>query len=120
MRKLFSVVIIFGLVGCVSVEAPDNLVSDTVEVGKEAYHSIKNMISDDEASSDGIDFSYKHTISDGELVEQSSAACIKGAVEQARKTLNVYNIEVKQTVINSTVEQGQPILECSVMVTAQQ
>ena len=118
MKKLFSIVMMFGLAGCVSVEAPDNLVSDTVEVGKEAYHSIKNMIDDDEDSSDDRAYSYRYAIPVGELLEESNTICIKGAVEQARKTLNIYNLDVKKTVINSMDDQGQPILECSVVVAA--
>lgn len=102
--------------GCVSIEAPANLVSDTVEVGKSAYKSIKGRISKDSPDGESYVFTYEHIVPDGEIISDSNDKCINGAIEQARKELNIYNVNVNKTTSNTSVVDDKNILECSVFV----
>lgn len=117
MKKvLFLVAVLLVITGCVKIEAPDHLVADTVEVGKDAYNSIKRKLSKNDPADENSIFSYKYIIQDGDLIGESTSKCISGAVETARKALNVYNIEVEKTVTNSVIEEGKLALECSVVI----
>ena len=115
-KPILVITIFMGVSGCVSIEAPENLVSDTVEVTKDAYNSIWESIADDDSPNNRQIFSHKYVVADNESVGESTANCINSAVETARKTLNVYNIEIGETTTNQVIEDGKSLLECSVII----
>ncbi len=119
MKFIFIFIALLSVSGCVSIEAPENLVSDTVEAGKNAYISIKNKMSQDEKSDKNHIFSYKHIIPSGELISDSNSNCLNGAIEQARKTLNIYMLEVEKTTSKSIIDEDKHVLECSIYVAKQ-
>lgn len=119
MKNIYLIVAILGVSGCVSIEAPENLVSDTVEAGKNAYVSIKSKMSKDNQGGEIHVFSYEHIVQEGEVLSDSNSKCIDGAIEQARKTLNVYNVEVVKTTSKTSEVEDQQVLECSIFVSKQ-
>lgn len=115
MRNIFVVLAVFSFSGCVSIEAPDHLVSDTIQAGKDAYYSVKENFSD-KPTVEKKNFSYKYVVPNGESIGDSSGKCIDSAVESARKALNVYSVNVEDTTINSVVEGEYSVIRCRIVV----
>ncbi|MGR6778106.1 Putative uncharacterized protein [Moritella viscosa] len=107
---------VFSLSGCINIKAPDNLVSDSVDVSKDIYNSVKDKFSKDD-SNDEIDvFSYSYEIPDKEPLVQSSSKCMNAAIEEAKKSLNKYEINIKSTKSNLVTVGNKSILKCSVSI----
>lgn len=98
--------------GCVTVKAPENLISDSVRAGRELYHSVKNEASDNETNL----FSFSYHVPENESYAESSSKCIDRATEKAKKTLNKYQIDIKKTESKVVVENGKKIFNCSVSI----
>jgi hypothetical protein len=112
---LLSSTILF-LSGCVNIKAPDNLVSDTVDASKNIYNSVKGKLSKDEPkSSEGV-FSYSYEIPNKEPITLSTAKCMDFAIEEAKKTLNKYNVSIKTTESHLETIGKKSILQCSVSI----
>ncbi|KGJ91759.1 hypothetical protein [Colwellia psychrerythraea] len=105
---------LFITTGCVTVKAPENLVSDSVRAGKNLYHSVKDEMSESKDESNRFKFSYQ--VPENESHAISSSKCIDAAVEKAKKALNKYSVEVKQTESNVAIENGRTTLNCSVSI----
>ena len=116
MKKYFVVLVLFFLSGCVSIEAPENLVSDTVEASKDAYKAIKETITKDDSEKENRIFSYKYVSSVDESYSQSTANCIDGAIDIARKALDIYKVDIAKTLTTKVVEEGKSVFECSIVV----
>ncbi|MCP4326048.1 MAG: hypothetical protein GY787_30275 [Alteromonadales bacterium] len=109
---VFSITI--ALTGCVNIKAPDNLVSDTVSVSKDIYHSIKDNISEEDTSENV--FSASHILLEDESFSVANEKCIDAAIEKAKQSLNKYSLEIKNTFSNVENIDGEYILKCSVSV----
>ena len=117
---LLSSTILF-LSGCVNIKAPDNLVSDTVDASKNIYNSVKDKISKDKISKDEPKsgesiFSYSYEIPEEESITLSTAKCMDLAIEEAKKTLNKYNVSIKATESHLGTIGEKSILQCSVSI----
>ena len=112
---LLSSTILF-LSGCVNIKAPDNLVSDTVDASKNIYNSVKDKISKDEPKSGESIFSYSYEIPEEESITLSTAKCMDLAIEEAKKTLNKYNVSIKATESHLGTIGEKSILQCSVSI----
>ncbi len=115
MRKVFAIAILLNVSACVTIEAPEHLVADTVEAGKSAYHSVKESMSEDD-SAEGRTFSHRYMLPDNELTSTSHFQCINSALETAKKTMNIYNVQITKTATSLIVEDGKSFLECNVVV----
>ncbi|MBV1928906.1 MAG: hypothetical protein KUG81_05280 [Gammaproteobacteria bacterium] len=116
MKKYFIFLVLFSLSGCVSIEAPEHLVSDTVEASKDAYNAIKKKISTGDSEIDNLTFSHKHIPAGDESHAESTINCINGATDIARKELDVYKVDVVKTTTNKIVEKGRSTFECNIVV----
>lgn len=116
LRKISFITAAFCLNACISVETPDHLVADTVEVGKDVYYSIKEKVSGKE-SHETKTFIHEYYIPKDELVEQSNAKCIELVIDSARKSLNIYNLEIQKSTTQPKELDGQLLIECSILVT---
>ncbi len=114
--KFSFIIISFAIVltGCVNIKAPDNLVSDTVTVSKDIYHSIKGNISDEDAPENV--FSASHALLKNESFSVANEKCMELAIENAKKSLNKYSLEVKDTHSNVENIDGEYVLKCSVSI----
>jgi hypothetical protein len=110
--KFIWVGCIFLSTGCVNIKAPDNLLSDTVSATKDIYHSVKSKVSKD---NDNL-FSISYEIPENEALSISNGKCLDAAIEKAKKALNKYNVDVKETESKVTVVGGKSILNCSVSI----
>lgn len=103
---------VFITTGCVTIKAPENLISDSVKAGKDIYHSVKGEVS--ETKNNTFEFSY--LVPTNEPHETSSNKCFDGAIEKARKALNKYNLEVKKSASSISLKSGETTMNCSVSV----
>jgi len=110
--KFIWVGCIFISTGCVNIKAPDNLLSDTVSATKDIYHSVKNKVSKDNDSL----FSISYEIPENETLSISNSKCMDAAIEKAKKTLNKYSVDVKETESRVSVVGGKSVLNCSVSI----
>lgn len=115
-NKLILVGIAIGLIGCVRIEAPDNLVSDTVQAGKDVYDSVKERRAN--RSKDQQVFTHKYPVPNGEPISESSSNCINVAIETAKKTLHSEQLKVETSSTKPIQENGKTVLECSIVVTS--
>lgn len=112
--KLNLSILLILLVGCVSIETPDNLVSDTYKVSKDIYYSITGTKG---ASKDLVgDFSYEYLIPKEEQFTQSNEKCLLLAVQKAKEETNQYRINIKKTQTLVSEVKGKPALICSVSI----
>ncbi len=115
MKKVLVVLLIFACSGCVNIETPDHLVADTIQAGKDIYHSIKENTT--EAPTEGnSSFAYRYPVQDGETFGDSSSNCINRVVEMARKSLNIYNLRIADTSVSSLLENGHAFIVCEILV----
>jgi hypothetical protein len=98
--------------GCVNINTPDNLVSDTVKVTKDIYHSVKRSVSNDTLTL----FSSSYEIPVNEIIGISNGKCMDSAIEKAKKSLNKYSVDVKETKSEVLIVEGKTIINCSVGV----
>ena len=115
MKYIIFSVMLLGLAGCISIEAPDTLVSDSVKAGKDVYHSVKESWSD-EPTPERRTFLHKYKIPEGEVIGESNVKCIKITMETAKQTLNVEKLDIVEILTNPIVENEESILECSIVV----
>lgn len=103
--------LITTLTACVNIEAPDNLVSDTIQAGKDVYHSVTGT---NEQASDRLALSY--AITSDETLAMASARCITELSTQAQQTFNQYKLSVKQVTIVPFSENGTDMITCSLSI----
>jgi len=115
MKNIPVVLVALIFSGCVSIEAPDHLVSDTIQAGKNAYYSVKDNFTG-KPTVEKKTFSYKYVVPDGESIGDSSGKCIDSAVESARKSLDIYSVNVEETIISSAVEGEHSVINCKIVV----
>ena len=121
IRNTMKLVILFSgtlcfLSGCVSIKAPDNLVSDTVDASKNIYRSVKGKLSEDDViGSEGV-FYYTYEIPDEEPFGVSNTNCINAAIEETKKSLNKYSVTIQKTESQVSVVGSKSILICSVSI----
>ena len=117
MKKTMIVLsVILTISGCISIKAPENLVSDTVNVGKDIYHAVKDKLSNDPQVDSTRLFSYTYPVPDDEEIGVSTSRCIASALVTVRKALNVYNVEIEKSSTEMTQENGKPVLQCTILV----
>ncbi|WP_016955118.1 hypothetical protein [Catenovulum agarivorans] len=109
--NVFLIGCIFSITGCITVKAPENLVSDSVKAGKDLYDAVK---SDSDKKAQIYKYSYKAIST--ETHHESNAKCIDGAVALAKKALNRDKIDIKKTESKVSKEAGVKIFKCSVRV----
>ena len=114
MKNIIVVVFCLGLSGCISIEIPDTIVSDSVEAGKNAYHEIKKELRDD--GNYVKTFTHVYQIQQDEKFSVASGNCINAAVEKAQKKLDVQVVKINKAVINHMNKAGKPVLECDVII----
>ena len=107
---------LLGITGCVTIEAPDDLVSDTVKAGTDVYDTVKDKMSKDDASTTKRVFSHEYVIPDGEAIGDSSVQCINIVTDTAKKLLNIKELVIEETITNSVDKDGASILKCSIVV----
>jgi len=107
-------IVLFILAGCISIKAPDNLVSDTVDLSKNIYKSVKDTVSDDENIDEESAFSFSYDIPDNEAVSISNGKCIAAAVEQAKQALNKYRLNIQKTHASISIVNEKSVMKCSV------
>ena len=107
---------LFLLAGCISIKAPENLISDTVKASGELYHSVKNGMSKDERIDSEKVFRYSYEIPKNESLSVSKNNCSNAVAEEARKSLNKYNLNIKQTQYSLTTSGGKDIVNCSISI----
>jgi len=115
---LYISILLISISGCVSIEAPAHLLSDTIDAGKDAYHSVKESMSDDSEDSNRT-FSYQYIIVEDEPLGVSSGKCIDLVIKAARKKLNVYNITVNKSTIYPDIKENNSTLKCKVIISTQ-
>jgi len=119
MNRYLLFALIFSISGCVSFEikAPDTLVPDVVDVGKEAYQTLKEQITGEPTADEQMVFLYRYSIVDGESEEKANKKCIEFAYESARKKLNIYNINASEAITGMKTENNETVVECSISVS---
>jgi hypothetical protein len=117
MKSVITVLsAVLSLCGCINIKAPDNLVSDSVDVSKDIYNSVKDQFSKDDSNNEFGVFSYSYEIPDKEPLAQSSTKCINAAIEEARRSLNKYEVNVKSTKSDLVTIGNKSLLKCSVNI----
>lgn len=111
--KLYVLLIscVLSTTGCITVKAPENLISDSVQAGKDLYDSVKGK-SDKKANT--FEFSYRALANESH--QQASTKCIDGAIEQAKQALNKYQLDIKGTEAKVVKEGENKVFKCSVSV----
>ncbi len=101
--SIFSFILVSTITGCVSVEIPDNLVSNSMESGKNIYLDLTNNSSSqqDNTDSTGIYFSNTH-VNHTELSElELKSQCLSELKLTAKRKLKVdklrYSLENEST-----------------------
>ena len=116
MKIIILGVILFGVTSCVTIKAPDDLVSDTVKAGTDVYDTVKENMSNSDSSTTKRVFSHEYKIPDGETIGDSSVQCVNIVTETARKILNINELVIEETLTNSINKDGESILKCSIVV----
>lgn len=114
MKNIIVVVFCLGLSGCISIETPEHLVSDTIEAGKDAYQAINKNLQDNK--NNVKTFTHVYQIQQDEKFSVASGNCINVAVEKAQKKLDVQVVKINKAVINHMNKAGKPVLECDVII----
>ena len=107
---------LLGVSSCVTIEAPDDLVSDTVKAGTDVYDTVKGNMSKDDTSATKRVFSHEFKIPDGESIGDSSVQCINIVTDMAKKILNIKELVIEETITNAIDKDGQSVLKCSIVV----
>lgn len=101
------------LAGCVHVNLPDHLVSDTVDAGKGLYRSIAEAVSPEPATAPAL---FLHTCVRGTdaPVEEVKRACIDELVAQTKAQLKVE--QLRYSVVGDTVGNvpGSVVVSCQI------
>ena len=101
--------------GCVTIESPDNLVSDTIEAGKDAYQSVKESISDEPVEKEKA-FVHEYTVTVQEPIATSINKCLEIVVETTKVAIDKPQLDIKETITNSTQRESQLIVNCKIVI----
>lgn len=113
-RKLIATLSLTTLLSaCVNIEAPDNLVSDTIQAGKDVYHSVTGSKPESSAS-DNLALSY--ALTGDETLALASARCITELSAKAQQTFNQYTLSVKQVTIVPFNDNGTKMITCALSI----
>ncbi len=116
--KVFILGTICFLSGCVTVKAPDNLVSDTVKVGKNVYNTIKDKVSTTEpkSTSELTVFEHNYIIPEGEELSVSNKKCLEQVTVKAKEKLNKFRLDIKQIESSINHNDGNSSLACKISI----
>ena len=111
--KLSSLASLLALTGCVHVNLPEHMVSDTVEAGKDLYHSIEAAVTDEPPKPQRV---FVHTCIREETVplREVEQACVDELVTQAKTQLKVEKLDY--AVDGRTVDKvsGSVVVNCQI------
>lgn len=116
---LLSLFTAFFLNACVNIKAPDNLLSDTVDLSKELYNSVKNQLSNDTVLvtvDNKTTFESSYLLQVHETLDDAFDECKKQAIDEVRKTLNIYEVLVKKDSYSVTKEGDKTNVICTVEI----
>jgi len=116
MKIIINIVLLLAIASCVTIEAPDDLVSDTVKAGTDVYDTVKENMSNSDSSTTKRVFSHEYKIPDGETIGDSSFQCVNIVTDTAKKILNINELVIEETLTNSMNKDGESILKCSIVV----
>jgi hypothetical protein len=117
--KNFAVLLLtIAIASCISVEMPENMVSDVVDAGKELYQSIKEKLADeeDQKAEENI-YAALYLADENTTLKDAKARCLEKAIEKAKTKLNRQYIttEVVSEEIKSADQEF--VVVCEVKVT---
>ncbi|HEY3450627.1 MAG TPA: hypothetical protein VGK67_30000 [Myxococcales bacterium] len=111
--RLASLVSLLALTGCVHVNLPEHLVSDTVDAGKDLYHSIEAAVTNEPPRPQAI---FVHTCirSQDVAVEEVERACVDELVSQTKTQLRLQTLDY--AVGEHTVDKvsGSLVVNCQI------
>lgn len=117
MKKVAIVLLTTAIVGCVSVEMPDNMVSDVVDAGKELYQTIKEKLAneEDQKASENI-YAALYLADDNTTLKEAKARCLEKAIDKAKSKL--HREEVTTEVVSEEVKSADQefVVVCEVKV----
>ena len=109
-----------ALAGCVHVNLPEHMVSDTVGVGKDLYTSIADKLRSDpqlgKAEQNGETFTLRQLGSQDTTVFELKRSCVNELVSQAKSRLVVQALDYK--VISEAVDtrESSVVVKCQIAV----
>jgi len=110
---------IFVIAGCVSVEMPEHMVSDTVHAGKDVYRSVKHGEGDTSMDANGLTFDYTRVGHEDETLKMVKEGCLDKAEQKARKELALKKgdeLEFRVISEEGEVSEDHIIVRCAIMV----
>lgn len=118
VAALFS----FAASGCVTVEMPKHMVSDTVGAGKDLYRSVERAVrktpklGELESNSEGTEFSLAHRGNPDTAVAELKRTCLESLVAQTRERVGAQTLEYR--VIDQRVEarDADVLVRCQIAV----
>jgi len=116
--SIFSLILVSAVSGCVSVEIPDNLVSNSMESGKNIYLDLTNGTPSQENNQDstGIYFSNTHVnhtkLSELELKSQ----CLSELKLTAKRKLKVDKLRYSVEHESTSSYNNQMVATCKIFV----
>lgn len=135
MKNIFVVVACLCLPACVTIESPDNLISDTIKAGKEVYQDIKkskdNSESEQETKIEPADTSvvvasemdkventfintYPLENMDNEL--NAMQTCMSELIEDTRRSLNLYSLDVLSRTYETITADNVDVIQCKITI----
>lgn len=135
MKNVFVVVGCLCLPACVTIESPDNLISDTIKAGKEVYQDIKkgkdNRESEQEVKTEPADTSvvvasemdkventfintYPLENMDNEL--NAMQTCMSELIEDTRRSLNLYSLDVLSRTYETITADNVDVIQCKITI----
>jgi hypothetical protein len=135
MKNIFVVVGCLCLPACVTIESPDNLISDTIKAGKEVYQDIKkgkdNRESEQETKTEPADTSVV-VVSEMDKVENTfintyplenmdnelnaMQTCMSELIEDTRRSLNLYSLDVLSRTYETITADNVDVIQCKITI----
>ena len=135
MKNVFVVIGGLCLPACVTIESPDNLISDTIKAGKEVYQDIKkgkdNRESEQETKTEPADTSVV-VVSEMDKVENTfintypldnmdnelnaMQACMSELIEDTRRSLNLYSLDVLSRTYETITADNVDVIQCKITI----
>lgn len=100
MKPFLFLICLLGTAGCMKLEMPAHMVSDTIDAGKDLYHGINNK-SGKADNGKNIIFSYTHIGSKDLSTEELEQECLTKLEEEAKEKFN--SNELAYTVLKSEI-----------------
>jgi predicted ATP-grasp superfamily ATP-dependent carboligase len=133
MRSIFVVLVCVSVSACVTIESPDNLISDTIKAGKEVYQDIKKG-KKDEDEEQGVKvepadtsiivapemdkklntFTNTYPLTDTNNELGAMQSCMAELVENTRKTLNRYTLQIVSKSYETINVDNKDVIQCGI------